>query len=124
MALLREAYEKNGNDQKRTAAALDVSQSLVSQALSGTKPVSVALAVALAADRGVSLDELLDLGPQAWGALPGYPEAEAAARAIFPHVRTSAWRKVASVRAAPPASLDPAKLGVLAAMFDGPIPKT
>lgn len=120
-ALLRTVVDRMGGNQVAAGKHLGVSQSLVSQALAGHKTIKAELAIAIAADAGESLDALYDVGPQRWGDAEGFGVAVAMARALFPHVRTSAWERVADLRGAHPPSWDAAKLGLLASMFDGPL---
>lgn len=121
--LLRTVVDRMGGNQGAAGRHLGVSQSLVSQALAGHKTIKAELAIALAADAGESLDVLYDVGPQRWGDSEGFEAAAAMARALFPHVRTAAWERVADLRGARPQSWDAAKLGLLASMFDGPLPQ-
>lgn len=110
--------ERCNNNQGQAAERLKLSQPLISQVLSGTRNATPAFAIALAAETGISLDELFDVGPPPWSHLPGWDKAIAQGRALFPNVRTAAWKRVGAIREEPPAELDPAKLGLLASMFD------
>lgn len=118
MALLKDVIESCGSEEAAGEALGGVSQSLINQAKNRRKPVSAEMAVALAIAKGISLDDLYDVGPPPWSELPGWDGAIKTARSLFPQVRTAAFQRVGAIREAPPTELDPAKLGLLASMFD------
>lgn len=121
--LLKEVIDACGSEDAAGEALGGLSQSLVNQAKNRRKPVSAEMAVALAIKCQISLDDLYDVGPAPWSKLPGWNEAIKSARALFPRVRTAAFQRVGAIREPPPEELDPAKLGLLASMFDKKVPK-
>lgn len=109
--------------QGELATMLGLHQPQVSNYLSGLREVPANAVPAIAEAAGVSLDDLYDVGPPPWSKLPGWNEAIKSARALFPRVRTAAFQRVGAIREPPPEELDPAKLGLLASMFDKKVPR-
>lgn len=117
---LRRLMSSRAWDQKRTGKEFDVTQQTISSFLARRTGASLHLAWSIAQALGISLDELLGgaAGRSVWRDLPGWSDATAHARKLFPRISDSAWEWLGSLSGPPVPGLAPALLGIIAGVWD------
>lgn len=110
-----------GDDQQRAADVLGVSQSMISLAINGHKPVGWKLMKGIAAHTHQTLDELEGIerpGSTRWRNLDGWAEAVADARKMFPKVSVLAFERLGNLMGERPPSVSGLTIGLLASTWD------
>lgn len=110
-----------GTDQGRTAAALGVSQSMISLAIGRAKPVGRKLKLGLSRHTGKTLDEIEGIerpGFTRWRDLPGWAEQEREARKLFRKVRPVAFSALGNLMGEKPPAVSALAIGLLASTWD------